>query len=199
MLLSLDCEGLWVGALGSCQDHLDTCGYVYETCKLRCGVVLQRNELKVHEKENCPQHIVECKCCSKKFKSYELATHLDECTKMEVPCEVKCGKRLCRENMAHHLDQECGLVVEICKLRCGVELTRDELKIHMTDTCVQRQIPCEHCGKDFKSCDIASHFGVCHKMEVSCELGCGVIMCREDMTQHLEVDCPEKSSHLTCL
>ena len=199
MLLSLDCEGLWVGALGSCQDHLDTCGYVYETCKLRCGVVLQRNELKVHEKENCPQRIVECKCCSKKFKSYELATHLDECTKMEVPCEVKCGKRLCRENMAHHLDQECGLVVEICKLRCGVELTRDELKIHMTDTCVQRQIPCEHCGKDFKSCDIASHFGVCHKMEVSCELGCGVIMCREDMTQHLEVDCPEKSSHLTCL
>ena len=31
----------WSGALGGCQDHLDTCGYVYEACKLRCGVVLQ--------------------------------------------------------------------------------------------------------------------------------------------------------------
>ena len=100
----------WVGALGGCQDHLDTCGYVYETCKLRCGVVLQRNELKVHEKENCTQHIVECK----------------------------------------------------------------------------------HCRQDFKSCELTNHLGVCPRMKVSCELGCDVIVCREDITQHLEVDCPEK-------
>ena len=182
----------WVEALGGCQNHLDTCGYVYETCKLRCGEVLQRDELKVHEKENCPQRIVECKHCREEFKFCELPTHLEMCPKMEVSCELKCGKILCSENMAQHLEQECGLVVEICKLRCGVELTRDELKIHVTDTCVQRKIPCEHCGKDFKSCDMASHLGVCHKMEVSCELECGVIMCREDMTRHLEVYCPEK-------
>ena len=182
----------WVGALGGCQDHLDTCGYVYETCKLECGVVLQRNELKVHEKENCPQRIVECKHCLKDFKSCELITHLEMCPKMEVFCELECGKKLCRENMAQHLEQECGLVVETCKLRCGVELTRDELKIHVTDTCVQRKIPCKHCGEDFKYCEMTNHLDVCPKMKVSCELGCDVIMCREDMTQHLEVDCPEK-------
>ena len=33
---------------------------------------------------------------------------------------------------------------------------------------------------------------VCRKMQVSWELGCGVIMCREVLAQHLEVDCPEK-------
>ena len=181
----------WVGALGGCQDHLDTCGYVYETCKLRCGVVLQRNELKVHEKD-CLHRIVECKHCRKDFKFCELPTHLDVCPKMEVSCELKCGEWLCRENMAQHLEQECGLVVETCKLGCGVELTRDELKIHVTDTCVQRKIPCEHCGEDFKYCDMTIHLDVCLKMKVSCELGCGVIVCREDMTQHLEVDCPEK-------
>ena len=182
----------WLGALGGCQDHLDTCGYVYETCKLRCGVVLQRNELKVHEKENCPQRIVECKHCRKDFKSCELTTHLEMCPKMEVLCELKCGKRLCRENMAQHMEQECGLVVEMCKLGCGVELTRDELKIHVTDTCVQRIIPCKHCEEDFKYCDMTNHLDVCPTMKVLCELGCGVIMCREDMTQHLEVDCPDK-------
>ena len=39
------------------EEHLDTCGYVLETCKLRCGIVLQRDELKVHVKEKCPQRI----------------------------------------------------------------------------------------------------------------------------------------------
>ena len=96
IFLSLDCEGLkWLGALGGCEEHLDTCGYVLETCKLRCGVVLQRDELKVHEKEKCPQRIVECKHCSREMKSCELATHLETCPKMEVSCELKCGKRLC--------------------------------------------------------------------------------------------------------
>ena len=101
----------WLGVLGGCQNHLDTCGYVYETCKLRCGVVLQRNKLR----------------------------------------------------------------------------------IHVTDTCIQRLIQCEHCKGDFEFCDMSAHLDVCPKMEVSCELKCGVVMCREVMTQHLEVDCPEKA------
>ena len=108
-LIARGCK--WLGVLGGCQNHLDTCGYVYETCKLRCGVVLQRNELK----------------------------------------------------------------------------------IHMTDTCVQRLIQCEHCEEYFKFCDMSAHLDVCPNMEVSCELKCGVVMCREVMTQHLEVDCPEKA------
>ena len=73
-LITRGCK--WLGALGGCQDHLDTCGYVLETCRLRCGDVLQRDELKVHEKEKCPQRIVECKHCRRELKSCELATHL---------------------------------------------------------------------------------------------------------------------------
>ena len=69
----------WLGVLGGCQNHLDTCDYVYEMCKLRCGVVLQRNELSVHEMEKCPQRIVECEHCNNEFKSCELHTHLDKC------------------------------------------------------------------------------------------------------------------------
>ena len=87
------------------------------------------------------------------MNSNPLATHLDKCPKMEVLCELKCGKRLCRENIAQHLKQECGLVVETCELGCRMKMTRDELKIHVTETCVQRCIPCEHCKKDFKYSD----------------------------------------------
>ena len=71
-------------------------------------------------------------------------------------------------------------------------MTRDELKIHVTETCVHRFIPCEHCKKDFKFCDMTHHLEKCPKMEVSCELKCGVVMCREDVTQHVEQDCVEK-------
>ena len=179
----------WLGTLGNCEDHLDTCGYVYETCEIGCGVVQQRNELDVHEMEKCPQRIVECKHCNNEFKSCELHTHLDKCPKMEVSCELKYGKIMCREDMTQHLKQDCGLMVEMCKLGCGKEMTRNELRIHMTDTCVQRLIQCKHCKGDFKFCDMSAHLDVCPKMEVSCELKCGKIMCREDMTQHLKQDC----------
>ena len=180
----------WLGTLNDCEDHLDTCGHVNDKC-LGCREVLQRKELKAHEKENCTQRIVECEHCRKNLKSCELPNHLEMCPKMEVSCLLECGKKLCRENMAQHLEQECGLLVVTCKLGCGVELTRDELKIHVTDTCVQRKIPCKHCRKYFKYCDMTNHLDVCPKMKVSCKL-CDIVMCREDMTQHLEVDCVEK-------
>ena len=162
---------------------------MYETCKLRCGVVLQRNELSVHEMEKCPQRIVECEHCNNEFKFCELHTHLDKCPKMEVSCELKCCKIMFREDMTQHLKQKCGLMVEMWKLGCGKEMTRNELRIHVTDTCVQRLIQCEHCKGDFKFCDMSAHLDVCPKMEVSCELKCGVVMCREDMAQHLKQDC----------
>ena len=188
-LINRGCD--WIGTLKECENHLDTCGYVRDKCSLGCRELLQREKLKFHEKENCPQRMVECEHCRKDFKSCKLPRHFDKCPKMEVSCKLKCGKKLRRENMAQHLKQECGLVVETCKLGCGVELTRDELKIHVTDTCVQRKIPCKHCEGDFKYCDTTNHLAVCPKMKVSCEL-CDILMYREDMTQHLEEDCVEK-------
>ena len=76
------------------------------------------------------------------------------------------------------------MVVETCRLGCEVEMTRDELKIHVTETCVHRFIPCDHCKKDFKFCDVTHHLEKCPKMEVSCELKCGVVMCCHG--QHLD-------------
>ena len=84
----------WLGSLGNCENHQDMCGHVYEMCKLGCGVVIQRDEINVHEMEKCPQRIVECEHCNNEFKSCELLTHLDKCPKMEVSCELKCGNIL---------------------------------------------------------------------------------------------------------
>ena len=181
----------WLGSLKDCENHLDTCGYVYETCELECGVVLIRDELRIHEKEKCLNRIVKCEHCQKDFKSCELNEHLEKCPKMKVSCDLKCGEAVCRENLEQHLKRDCGMVRETCRLGCGVELTRDELKIHVRGTCVQRMIRCEHCSITFRFCDKPQHLKECHKVRVVCEL-CSVETRREDMTKHLSDDCKEK-------
>ena len=131
-LITRGCE--WLGALGSCQEHLDTCGYVLETCKLRCGVVLQRDELKVHEKENCPQRIVKCEHCRRELKSCELAMHLEMCPKMEVSCELKCGVVMCREDVTQHVEQDCvekEIECPFAKYKCVVLMKRNNLRNHL--------------------------------------------------------------------
>ena len=188
-LIARGCD--WLGTLGGCQEHLDTCGYVLEACKLRCGVVLQRDELKVHEKEKCSRRVMKCEHCQRYFQFCELSTHFNECPKVEVSCELKCGVVMCREAMPSHVEKECGLVVELCELGCGVVLTRNELRMHVMDTCVNRVVLCEHCWRDFKFCYLAIHHDDCPKINVSCKL-CGIVMCREDMAQHMEQDCVEK-------
>ena len=188
----------WLGTVGDCENHLDTCGYVQETCKLKCGVVLQRNDLVTHEKENCVQRIVNCEHCKKNFKFCELTKHLEMCPKVKVLCELKCGLVMCRDKVTQHLKKECGKVEEDCKLGCGVKLTRDELIIHVIDKCVQRLIVCEHCKENFKFHEMPKHLVVCPKMKVSCDLKCGVVMCRDKMTQHIDRDCKEKERMSVC-
>ena len=181
----------WLGTLKDCEEHLDTCGYVYVSCKLTCGVVLRRNELEKHEKETCPQRVVKCEHCKKAYKYYRLNEHLNKCPKMKVPCDL-CDTQITREDMPEHLKHDCGMVQETCQLGCGMKLTRNELKIHEKDTCVQRKIACEHCDICLKFCDYSKHLRECPYMKVSCDLCSIGMMYRKDMTKHLKDYCPEK-------
>ena len=134
-LITRGCK--WLGVLGGCQNHLDTCGYVYETCEIGCRVVLQRNELSIHEMEKCPQRLVECEHCNNEFKSCEFRTHLDKCPKMEVSCELNCGKIMCREDMTQHLKQDCVEEVIMCpyaKYKCEfASIKRKYLSQHLEE------------------------------------------------------------------
>ena len=192
----------WLGTLESCENHLDTCGYVYEMCKLNCGEVLRREELERHGKENCTQRQVKCDHCDENFISREFDGHLQKCPKMKVSCIiVGCGTKITREDMELHLDHDCSMVQEKCKIGCGVELTREELRIHEKENCTQRQVKCDHCDENFKSCELNEHLNVCPKMKVSCILlGCGTKIAREDMELHHKHDCGmvKKTCKLGC-
>ena len=179
----------WLGTLEGCENHLDTCGYVYKECKLKCGEVLRREELESHEKENCLERQVKCDHCNENFISRELDGHLQKCPKMKLVCKL-CDTEIAREELESHLKYDCGMVQETCKLGCGVELTRDELRIHEKENCPERLVKCDHCDKKIKSCELNDHYDVCPKMEVSCDLvGCDTKITREKMELHLKHDC----------
>ena len=163
------------------------CGLVEESCKLGCGAMKKRIGLKFHEEKKCPYCIAECEHCKGELKLGDMTTHLSVCPKMEMSCEMECGKIMCREDMAQHLKKECGMVG--CLLGCEVKLTRNELNKHVTETCIRRNVPCEHCKKDLKFSDMSHHIKMCPKMEMSCELTYDVVMHRENMAQHLKQDC----------
>ena len=177
----------WLGTLEGCENHLDTCGYVDEMCKLNCGEVLRREELERHEKENCKQRVVKCDHCDENCISCELNKHLDKCPKLKVPCDL-CGTRIAREIMELHLKHDCGMVQEICKLGCGMKITRDKLGIHEKGNCTQRQVKCDHCDTKIKSCELNGHHDECPKMKVLCGQ-CYTKMTREDMERHLDYMC----------
>ena len=188
-LIGRGCE--WLGSLESCENHLDTCGYVLEKCELECGVVLIREELRIHEKEKCPNRMVKCEHCMKDFKSCELDGHLEKCPKMKVSCDLECGAAMCREDMEQHLKRDCGMVRSQCNLGCRVRLTRNDLKIHEKVSCVRRIVQCDHCFADVRYWDIPKHLKECPKVRVACEL-CSVEIYREYMTEHIEKYCPEE-------
>ena len=182
----------WLGTLESCENHLDTCGYVYETCKLNCGEVLRREELEKHEKENCTQRQVKCDHCDENFISCELDGHLKKCPKMKVSCILAgCGTKITREEMELHLKHDCGMVQEMCKLGCGVEQTRNEHRIHEKENCVQRKVQCEHCSIEVAFCDNSKHLKECPLVKLTC-YQCGIEKYRKDMTRHFKDDCPEE-------
>ena len=50
-----------------------------ELCELGCGVVLTRNELRMHVMDTCVNRVVVCEHCWRDFKFCYLAIHHDDC------------------------------------------------------------------------------------------------------------------------
>ena len=126
----------WVGNLGECEKHLEECEYVYEMCKLGCGLVFTRHGLNIHSKE-CSHRLVLCEHCNKVFKYCDLPTHRLRCCRMQVRCELGCDKLVIRENMTQHMDTECGEKEVNCpflQYGCKVGLIRrEEMNRHLED------------------------------------------------------------------
>ena len=134
-LFKRDCE--WLGRLEIVENHLTTCGHVYESCQLLCGVVTTRDEMGRHVREECSQREEACLHCSGVHKVCEMVEHVKVCGKVFVLCELGCGTRVRRESILFHRGNECSEESVVCpyeKCRCEVVgLKRRELKQHLEE------------------------------------------------------------------
>ena len=131
--------GLGCGVVVCREDtshHLKNCSLVEEMCTLGCGMKLTRNELKIHM-DNCSHRIVECEHCIIDFKLCDMPKHLNECPKMKLSCERKCGVVTFRENMTQHLEEFCSekeIACPFAKYKCEVtSIKRKYLSQHLED------------------------------------------------------------------
>ena len=121
------------------ENHLATCGHLYESCQLLCGVVTTRDEMGRHVREECFKR--EEACCTVReciqHKVCEMVEHVKVCGKVEVLCELGCGTRVRRESILFHRESECSEESVVCpyeKYRCEVVgLKRRELKQHLEE------------------------------------------------------------------
>ena len=127
----------WLGKLGNVEYHLAVCEYVYVSCELMCGVVLTRGEMRRHVREECTQREEVCLHCSRIYEVCEMAEHVEVCGKVEVMCELGCGRRVHREDTLYHRQSECSEETVLCpyvKYGCEVMgLNRRELKQHLEE------------------------------------------------------------------
>ena len=118
-------------------------------------------------------------------------------TIQSLRCGCPLSKRGCDwvgrlECVEKHLTT-CVHVYASCQLRCGVVLARGAMRRHTRMECSQRGQACLHCLGVHKVCDMAEHVEVCGKVEMVCELGCGVRVRRESVLCHRESDCSEET------
>ena len=129
------CE--WLGRLENVENHLTTCGHVYESCQLLCGVVTTSDEMGRHVREECSQREEACLHCSGVHKVCEMVEHVKVCGKVFVLCELGCGTRVRRESILFHRKSECSEESVVCpyeKYRCEVVgLKRRELEQHLEE------------------------------------------------------------------
>ena len=142
------------------ENHLTTCGHVYESCQLLCGVVTTRDEMGRHVREECSQREEACLHCSGVHKVCEMVEHVKVCGKVEVLCELGCGTRVRRESILFHLSSECSEESVVCpyeKYRCEVVgLKRRELKQHLEENrCLHTELKFTALEKKFEESQLS--------------------------------------------
>ena len=86
---------------------------------------------------------------------------------------------------------ECPRLLVECQLKCGFVSERETCKQHSREECKLRKIECHHCNEQFEVFRHKQHVRSCNThpdTEVPCpymELGCDVMTLRRDMGIHL--------------
>ena len=85
----------------------------------------------------------------------EAETHLDNCTRFLIQCEL------------------CEVIVE-----------RGQYENHIMFSCLLREMECEHCYKELLYKDLKKHSKICPEYPIFCTNGCREFLLRKQLSQH---------------
>ena len=97
----------WVGKLDELSTHLKECPFVEEECQYHCGVYIQRQTSKDHEKV-CERLPIECHQCGEMYERCRHTDHVKVCpfTKVECPFHiVGCESKVSNKELQKHFDE----------------------------------------------------------------------------------------------
>ena len=141
----------WEGELGELDGHLNSnpeqqkqlegCQLIRVKC-LYCSESFQRQNLQVHQSEQCPQRPFSCEYCGNFNSNYEDVTtnHWPKCGHYPMDCPNKCGKSIECQNLETHISSDCPLTVVDCDFShvgCEIKLPRKDMLAHLEGNVVK--------------------------------------------------------------
>lgn len=142
----------WRGKQSELSTHRQTCDFESIRCPNSCGNPINRCELAIHLRDQCPNRIVLCPNtragCGWSGQQTELTTHRKMCFFESLPCTYKCGKVISRKNLEHHFT-ECPERIIPCpneKNGCIWKGKLNNLSIHKTICTHRTQKSPNKCG-----------------------------------------------------
>lgn len=123
----------WTGKCQDLNNHLEyQCSKQLISCDNNgCREKVAREFLSFH-KDECSYKIIECAYCKEAIQKYNTNVHHSLCNKYIVKCDL-CSKEVVRENIEHHIKQECPESKVDCDYKsvgCCFSVKRKSLKDH---------------------------------------------------------------------
>ena len=139
------CE--WEGELGELERHLNLqpppekllvgCQFAEVDCTY-CIQPFKRRFFQAHQSDDCSKRPYSCKHCNKYVATFEEVTqnHWLMCPFFPLSCPNNCELVLQRQEMEHHLSQNCPLTLVQCDFHvvgCQMQLTKKDMPSHISE------------------------------------------------------------------
>ncbi|KAK3087655.1 hypothetical protein FSP39_008816 [Pinctada imbricata] len=114
----------WSGKFRHFEKHANECKFKPVTCQ-QCHGLVEASRYKHHLGNDCPKRPIKCQYCKEDFYAEIYEAHKLECPKFPVKCD-DCGKKkLTRDMLQHHYNNECSQRKITCPAGCDpVERSR---------------------------------------------------------------------------
>ncbi|XP_065902684.1 TNF receptor-associated factor 4-like [Dysidea avara] len=157
------CE--WQGELNHINNHLgnsDGCQFEDVKCSNECGKMLQRRYLASHVETECPCYKIDCQYCHITGGNWFIeGEHKEQCPKLPLPCPNSC------------------MVSDAAS--CPYSIRNRNRRHARAARSVIQCIPRENMEGHKKECPL---------QEVKCPHKCGKVLQRQNLTSHVETECP---------